>query len=131
MDQFGYKEWITLKDIYFFLALKLFLFLFFLAIGTVNLSTQTLSVTEGDTITLSCSVTNRYPLPQYFSWFKNNDLLAAVGRISISSPNTATSQLVIQDTLTGDAGSYSCRVPAVHPLLPSLTDSISVTVTGM
>ena len=115
---------------YYILSFKT-LSLFFLAIGTVDLTTQTQSVTEGDTITLSCSVTNRYPPPQYFSWFRNNNLLAAVGRISISSPNNATSQLVIQNTLTGDAGSYSCRVPAVPRPLPSLTDSISITVTGM
>ncbi|XP_019854701.1 PREDICTED: uncharacterized protein LOC109583709 [Amphimedon queenslandica] len=100
--------------------------------GTIDVTAVTQLIEEGNTLTLTCSLMTNYPGALPFSWFRGSNLITPSGRVTISNSNptansstglyTITSQLMIQNTLTGDSGQYLCRV------VPSLSDNIAITI---
>ncbi|XP_019854703.1 PREDICTED: uncharacterized protein LOC109583711, partial [Amphimedon queenslandica] len=108
-----------------------------LVAGTIDVTAVAQSIEEGNTLTLTCTVSSSYPEVSTFSWFRGSSLITLTNRVTISTGSTidtstglytSTSQLMIQNTLTGDSGQYLCRVPPVFSL-PSLLDRIAVSIT--
>ena len=55
----------------------------------------------GDNMTLCCQATG-VPLPSYYEWFKNDDVVDTVF-------TSNRSELELTDVTLADSGSYSCR----------------------
>ena len=98
---------------------------------------SSLVVEVGDDIMVTCTVTGSYPALQV-EWLKDFVLVVADNRISINGEpeligdtqlyNTI-STLSIDNVVTSDFGTYTCRtppVPADNPILPSVSDSMNV-----
>ena len=105
------------------------------------MTSNTLSVTEDDSLILICSVIGSYPASQV-EWLKGSLAVVSNDRISISGQSelnedtqlyNTISTLSIDDTVTSDSGTYVCRTlpyPLNNSILPSVMDSLAIDVTS-
>ena len=110
---------------------------------TITRGSGSSSLTEEDSLVLTCSASDYYPRTS-ITWFKNTNSLSQTSRIEItevSSMNlgsglyTTQSDLRIASTRTTDSGAYYCkailRVDGLDQLVAARVDgNISIQVQG-
>lgn len=93
---------------------------------SIRLSSSSLSMSVGDTETLSASVT---PSGSYISWSSNNTSVATVnnsGRVTAESGGSAT--ITAEITVNGQAYTDSCRVTVDQPEVRLSSSSLSMNI---
>ena len=98
-------------------------------------------LTEGDTISLYCTVNGSWPAPTQIQWLRDGiPFLGSPARVTITTPPVyadsyglyvQTSSLEISDSHAGeDSGLYVCKAFLPVPDIPTVTGELSITVQG-
>ena len=101
----------------------------------LSITPLSVAVEVGNSLELHCEATPSWPAP-IITWWLNNISLTNTGRITITQPDlvlseglyTASSHLLIPNSLPSDTGRYSCRAMQSDVNLLTFSEQATVIV---